>query len=821
MNEQDDRTQTHIGLPAGKIIGHYRIVEKIGAGGMGEVYLAEDLNLHRRVALKFLPAGLSADGELRARFIREARAAASLNHPNIIHIYEVDEFKGRPYFAMEHVEGHSLHHYCHKEPLGINQIVEIAVQLAQGLGEAHRAGIVHRDIKATNIIVDKSGRARILDFGLATVRGGEELTRTGSTLGTVSYMSPEQVAGKDVDRRSDLFSLGIVLYELIASHTPFRRDNQGATLKAILSDSPEPLARFKNDIPDWLQHIVSKLLEKDRELRYQSAEDLVADLKKLLYDSQQTAGASSPVSRRKSRVGVYVGLAAAAVIVIAAAVWKFAAAPATEAENTQPVLAVLPFENMGQADDDYFADGITDEITSRLGSIPGLKVISRSSAMRYKGTTKSTREIGRELGASYILEGTIRWDKSGDVDQVRITPQLVKVSDDYQMWSNNYQRDLKQIFEVQANIADQIVDALGLTLLASDSVRTAKPPTENMTAYDFYLKGIEHAHRGLDQNDLLSAIAMFDSALAYDSNFALAWAQKSMVETVYAFGYDVESDRSRADVARKAMERSLQLDPALPAAHLARGTYFNFIKRDYETALAEFMKAKSELVNDPDLSESVGIVKLRQGKWEEAIENFEDAIKGDPLTVERYFWGATVYTMVRNYEKADEFLNRAMALDATASESYLAKVYTCLLRAGDLECARRIFEQGVRAIGYGRLLTFELGGTSELSWARYRFVDTTLADAVSMVNALRPDRKPFAIHLTLGQLYDQAGFPDSARIHYDSSRIFLERIVQHGTDDFDIYCGLGLTYALLGMKEKAVETGEKGAEMMTVDDCHW
>ncbi len=577
MEERDDKTQTHVGLPAGAVIGHYRIVEKIGAGGMGEVYLAEDLKLHRRIALKFLPSNLSSDEELRARFIREARAAASLNHPNIIHVYEVDEVNGRPYFAMEHVEGHSLHHYCHKESMDLNQIVEIAVQLAQGLGEAHRAGIVHRDIKSTNIIIDRSGRARILDFGLATVKDGDELTRSGSTLGTVSYMSPEQVAGKDVDKRSDLFSLGIVLYELIAGHTPFRRDNQGATLKAILSDSTEPLARFKKDVPDWLEHIVSKLLEKDREIRYQSAEDLIADLKKLLYDSQQTTGTPPPIVRQKSKVGVLVGVLAVLVVVVAVAVWKFASSPAAETASVEPVLAVLPFENMGQADDDYFADGITDEITSRLATIPGLKVISRSSAMRYKGTDKSTREVGKELGATYILEGTIRWDRSGDVERVRITPQLVKVSDDYQMWSNNYQRDLEQIFEVQANIADQIVDALGLTLLEPDSDRTAEPPTDNMTAYDFYLKGIDYAHRGLERSDMLNALAMFDSAIVYDPEFALAWAQKSMMHTLYFFSFNINSEGYHADLALDAMNRATELAPGSPATHRARGTYFNFM----------------------------------------------------------------------------------------------------------------------------------------------------------------------------------------------------------------------------------------------------
>ena len=312
-----DNTRSFVPMSKGTMISHYKIIEKIGAGGMGEVYLAEDTKLKRKVAVKFLPSHLSPDNEIQTRFVREAQTIARLNHPNIISIHDVSEFKGRPYYVMELVEGETLRDISHDKPLPFDLIVDYAIQICQGLGEAHRAGIIHRDIKSANIVVDKQGRVRLLDFGLAVAKGDDKLTRTGSTLGTISYMSPEQVSGRDIDHRSDLFSLGVVLYELITGRTPFKRDNEGATLKAIIEDNPEPLTRYRSDVPEKLQDIVFKLLEKDKELRYQSAEGVIADLKRLMYDSSQS-GYSRIVTAKPKRTKLIVGIAAFTVVVIAA-----------------------------------------------------------------------------------------------------------------------------------------------------------------------------------------------------------------------------------------------------------------------------------------------------------------------------------------------------------------------------------------------------------------------------------------------------------------------------------------------------------------------
>ncbi|UCC45559.1 MAG: serine/threonine protein kinase, partial [Candidatus Zixiibacteriota bacterium] len=319
MNSEDDHTRTHIVLTEGTMVSHYRIISKIGAGGMGEVYLAEDTKLDREVALKFLPPHLCQDEDCRSRFKREAQAAAKLDHPNIVTIYEVSEYQGRPYFSMQLVEGQSLRELLKGKELDFDRIVQLAIQICDGLGAAHDKNIVHRDIKPSNIVIDAYGRPKILDFGLAAIQGSEHLTKTGSTLGTVKYMSPEQVQGKEVDHRSDLFSFGVVLYETITGHSPFARDNDMATGQAILSFDPEPLAKYRSNLPDLLQSILSKLLEKDPSTRYQSAAGVISDLKRLLRSTESAIATGALARPRRSRLLALLFPSLAAVVLAVAA----------------------------------------------------------------------------------------------------------------------------------------------------------------------------------------------------------------------------------------------------------------------------------------------------------------------------------------------------------------------------------------------------------------------------------------------------------------------------------------------------------------------
>lgn len=434
----DDNTRTHVILTSGTMVDHYRIADKIGAGGMGEVYLAEDTRLNRRVALKFLPAHLAEDADVRARFTREAQAAAKLDHPSIVTIHEVGEHLGRPFFAMQYIDGKTLHEHSQNQSLPVAQIVQLISQVSDGLAKAHTAGVTHRDIKSANIIVDGDLRPKILDFGLATIQGGEMLTKVGSTLGTVAYMSPEQATGREVDHRSDLFSLGVVLYELIAGRTPFKRNNDAATLHAIVSETPEPLARYKSDVAPELQRIVSKTLAKNPAERYQSASDLSADLKTVL---------------RAAETGEYRTTGKVAL--------------------SRPSIAVLPFTNMSaDPENEYFSDGLTEELLNVLAKNSELKVTGRTSSFAFKGKQEDLRGIGQKLGVETLLEGSVR--KSGN--RVRITAQLVSVADGFHLWSETYDRVLDDIFAVQDDIAKAVSKAMHVTLVGVvEEKRTVNP----------------------------------------------------------------------------------------------------------------------------------------------------------------------------------------------------------------------------------------------------------------------------------------------------------------------------------------------------------
>lgn len=827
----------HVPLAAGELVSQYRIIEKIGAGGMGEVYLAEDTRLKRKVALKFLPSHLVANEEIKARFLREAQAVAKLNHPNIVTIYDVSEFNGRPFFAMEHVEGHLLHHFAHEKPLPLDTVIDYAVQVCQGIGEAHRAGVVHRDIKATNIIVDTKGRARLLDFGLAAVAGDDKLTKTGSTLGTVSYMSPEQVSGRDIDQRSDLFSFGVVLYELLAGRTPFRRDSEGATLRAIMQDLPEPLARYKSDIPPRLQQTIDKLLEKDRQMRYQTAEDIIADLKRLVYDSQQTEH-RLPVQQTKSRLKLIVG--ASIVLVLAAVtVLLFTRNKSTESEtsNAMPMIAVLPFENLGNPEDEYFADGMTEEITSRLVGIAGLGVISRKSVIQYKGSDKSLNQIGKELGVNYVLEGSIRWAKTDGRPRVRITPRLIRVSDDRNMWADNYEREMMEVFAVQEDIATKIASQLDLTLLASDRKELAARPTKDSRAYDYYLKGINELRRDLQGNHFVAG-ANLDSAVMVDTSFALAFAARSRAYTFLAWG---DSKGPKAKIARESFGKALQLQPDLSHGHLAAGLYYNLIEEDYDKSLAELNRAVSELHGDAEVLSNIALVQWRKGMINEPDENFKKACELDPLNPSVHAMQSGFFSYRRMYAEAEKSINRAIALDPKFSDNYYAKLGVYQNRYGDWNKSREVIKEAFKNVDtlafLGSLFPsvtvlwgYSLDSLLGFHPDQYKHIaDSVRTQLTRTVDSLRKaksselamDSGNFWSRWQLSELYSAAGNTTLASEYLDSALVAARIYVRKVSTDFHAVSYLGLILAESGSCEEGIEYGIRGKDLLTLDKCHW
>lgn len=812
INNDGEQTRSFVILNKGTEVLHYRIIDKIGAGGMGVVYLAEDTKLKRNVALKFLPTSLMANNEIRTRFIREAQTVAKLNHPNIVSIYEVSELEGRPFYAMELVEGETLHYYCHEKQLPNDSLIDYAIQICQGLGEAHRAGIIHRDIKSANIAVDNNGRIRLLDFGLAAKDGDDKITKTGSTLGTVSYMSPEQVSGRDIDHRADLFALGVVLYELIAGQTPFKRDSEGATLNAIIEDNPEPLLRYKADVPERLQEIISKLLEKDKELRYQSAEGVIADLKRMMYDSQQT-GYTRTIQAKPKKKRMMIGLAGIVVFCIASIAY-FMSQPDKSAivdDDKVPRIAVLPFENLGSPDDEYFADGMTDEIISRLVLIDGLGVISRTSSMKYKSTDKNLKQIGSELNVEYILGGTVRWSIVNDQVKVKITPKLIKVSNDRNLWAGNYERELMEVFAVQADIAEKIVEQLGITLVASDKANLNIRPTENAEAYRLYLRAMNIIRRNDYTED--NPLIIIDSAVALDPSFALAHALRSEIYSLRSFG----SPSSKfATIAIESAKKALELQPGIPSGHLALGKYYNNVETDYERALEEFSMARSEMHSNSDLLEAIAYVQMRQGKFIEGLDNQRRAVELDPINPARHEYLANLLNFNRKYDEALESINRAISLEPDKAWHYRLKTEILLSKYGDLEKIKPIAQEALKKCDT-IIFTMSYMGiknlTPELPW------DEWLNDLQQMTAARFESDS--AIYTTMMIMASEINNSGMLKQYADSIYKYFQDTYNDQPENpyYNSYLGLVLTY--LGNYDRAVELGRRGKELLSVKECHY
>ncbi|MGH8004447.1 MAG: protein kinase domain-containing protein [Limisphaerales bacterium] len=619
----------------GPDFAHYKIIKKLGAGGMGEVYLAEDTKLGRKVALKFLSLDQPFDRELKKRFLQEAQAAAALNHPNIITIYEIGEFENRSYISMEYVDGKPLKDLIVVEGLSTDQILDLAIQIGEGLAKAHQAGIVHCDIKSDNILMDADGRAKILDFGLAQLKGisgfGPE-----TTAGTPGYMSPEQIEGGGLDARSDVFSFGVVLYEMATFRLPFTGAHPAAVTYSILNEKPSPLNRFRPEIPAQLQTILDIALAKNRDERYPSALELVAALKACKKEFEEPIK-ESPKKEKKS-------------------------------------VAVLYFDNLSQeAESDYFCAGMTEDIITDLSKIGSIRVASRNAVLPYRNKAVDILELGKSLSIEAVLQGSFR--KLGN--RIRISAQLIDAKEGFNLWAERYDRELTEVFQLQEEIAINIASALKIKLSDQDEEKMALKYKSNLDAYDQYLKGRNYFYKYTRQ-DMLIAVQMFKKALEIDPNYALAYAGLAdsyfqMIDRYY------ETDKNILKKAEEAAKKALEIVPLCTEAYLALGSVY-YGQWRFRKSKEQFLKALELNPNNAPAHSRLASIYIYLGDFDRAEKEYLIAYEKDPSRANFHvLWlTARLYLSVNKFAQAESYLGKV--LQSAEESSHLEIGYYLLSR---------------------------------------------------------------------------------------------------------------------------------------------
>lgn len=779
-------------LKPNTLINSYSIIKRLATGGMGNIYLAEDTKLNRKVVLKLITNKHSQNDQYKEMLIREAQLSAGLNHSNIVTIYEIIEYKNQPVIVMEYIEGEDLQTLLNTKPFSIEEIVDIIQQVATALSVAHSVGIIHKDIKPANILINNKDQLKVLDFGLASFANELDSDLYSQSSGTLNYMSPEQVNNSDVTYQSDLFSLGVVFYQLLTGNLPFVGDYEASVKYAIANEQPALTSKLNNEVDEYLEQIVSKLLQKNPDDRYQSGEQLLIDLKQWKTLKEATAESKKKLSNNSYLI-LFFSVSLLALI-------YFVSPKIFPPDNSLPInLAVLPFENLGAADDEYFADGITDAITNNLSKIDNIRVISRRSALLYKGSDLKMTTIGEELNVKYLLTGTIHWDKKNN-NKIRIYTALIDTENDTQKWANHYDSHTEGIFAIQSSISQEIIQAMQLVLSEIDKKDLTKVQAINFEAYDLYLQGNEYFNRSWEKHDIEIAMQLYQQAIALDSNFAAAYAMLSRCYSSMFWEYYDHSSEMCMN-AKQTAEKALSLQAKQAEGIQALGYYYYHCEQNFDKALAIFIDGLTVHKNNSDLYNAVAAIMRRQGKLKESRDNFMHSYKLDPRSHLKAFDIALTFGMMRQYDSSEYYANKSVALAPDYSLGHLYCVWLPIIKEGN------ITEAGNRLIKARQKTDLT---SSKYYWWLLRILKI---DKQPILSQITPGTDSIAYYLYLAQSYRLNKDNIKERIYADSVLKILEEKIKINPNDARFNSALGLAYAGIRDREKAMFYGQKALEL--------
>ncbi len=819
----DESTQT-LQLPVQKpkrgdlFAGRYEIIENLGQGGMGSAYRVVDLHLDEEVTLKVLNPEIAANQTTIERFKTEMRLARKVSHKNVCKMFDLGNEKGMFYFTMEYVPGQNLKGLIRQTgQLAAGTAVSLAKQVCEGLSEAHRAGIIHRDLKPSNIMIDREGLVRIVDFGIARSIEAQGITETGVIVGSSGYMSPEQTEYKEIDLRSDIYALGVILYEMVTGRLPYEGETPIKIAVKQKTENPPSVRSINPRISEGLDRIILKCLEKAKDKRFRNAKELFVELDRLEKDiasTQKNAIRKKTTNLMGSVIKfpkLWVGLFGLSFILVAVIAFTFifkkdriAAAPGGK------MLVVLPFENLGPPEDEYFSDGLSDEIMSRLSALSDLGVISRTSAFQYKKTEKTIKDIGKELNVNYVLEGTVTWNRGLDgTGRVRVTCKLIRVSDDSQLWSGRFDRLIEDIFSVQTEIAEQVTKKLDLYLL--DPARTAlsSKPTNNLEAFDLYLKSKDvsaKAYLGQNLQDYERAINLLLEAVKEDPDFTQAFLSLFEIH-LHLYTDGIDRSEERLVKIRVALDNAIELEPDLPSVQLAIGIHAMHIFQDFDRAL-EILESVQKV--RPNLSPAyLANIQRLQGKWIDAIANYERAFRLNPLSSSLAHVLGRSYAWIFEYQRSDEWFDRALSIYPDLYYSKLGKARLPLLRDGDIQEARL------------RLDALPQHVLTEYNWYELGLLERNYQEVLDRLRV-----SPYEIfaeaqfyipkNLAYASVYSAMNRIELRRSYAERARRELVQAIGENPEDTRFVAALGLTYAYLGQSEEAVREGLRAVNLYPI-----